>query len=130
RIWAPLAGLGVYWSRSVIFFSSLSCFWSVLIDLVWIGPCGRDGVRARRCERTRTGGTAPARHRLPEAVPVSAGKDGAVRPPWIRRIRPLAALGGAWRRSAAAYEVDARSPPPTVVPRPGCSVSRGGSAPQ
>src|SRR5262249_37882349 len=108
RICAPLAGPGVYWSRSVIFFS-LSSF-----SLVWIVPCGRGGVREHRCERTRTGGTEPTRHPPPEAVQVSAGRGGAVRPPWIPRNRPRAAHAGAWTRPAAAYEVDARSLQRTV----------------
>src|SRR6266404_5788180 len=124
RTCAPLAGPGVYCSRSVIFFS-LSSFSLVLVD-----PCGRGGVREHLRERTRTGGTEPARHRSPEVVQVSVGRDGAVRPPWIRRNRPRAAPAGALTRSAAAYEADARSLQPTVVTRPGGSVSRGGSAPQ
>src|SRR3982074_1950197 len=124
RTSAPLAGPGVYCSRSVIFFS-LSSF-----SLVSIDPCGRGGVREHPRERTRTGGTEPARHPPPEGVQVSVGRDGAVRPPWIPRNRPRAALAGALTRSAAAYEVDARSLQPTVVTRPGGSISRGGSAPQ
>src|SRR5438045_7373111 len=104
---------------------SLSSFSLVLID-----PCGRGGVREHLRERTRTGGTEPARHPPPEMVRVSAGRDGAVRPPWIPRNRPRAALASALTRSAAAYEADARSPQPTVVTRPGGSISRGGSAPQ
>src|SRR5256712_214970 len=124
RTCAPLAGPGVYCSRSVIFFS-LSSF-----SLAWIDPCGRGGVREHPRERTRTDGTEPARHRPPEVVQVSAGRDGAVRPPWIPPNRPRAALAGALTRSAAAYEVDARSLQPTVVTRPGGSISRGGSAPQ
>src|SRR3984893_5046628 len=124
RTWAPLAGPGAYCSRSVIFFS-LSSFSLVLID-----PCGRGGVREHLGERTRTGGTETARHPPPEVVQVSAGRDGAVRPPWILRNRPLAALAGALTQSAATYEVDARSLRPTVVTKPGGSVSRGGSAPQ
>src|ERR1700687_4742003 len=91
---------------------------------------GRGGVPERLCERTRTGGTEPARHRPAEMVQVSAGKDGAVRPPWIPRNRPRAALAGVLTRSAAAYEADARSLQPTVVTRPGGTISRGGSAPQ
>src|SRR5262245_59705686 len=121
---AALAGRGVYSSRSVIFFS-LSSFALVLID-----PCGRGGVREHLPERTRTGGTEPARHPPPEVVQVSAGRDGAARPPWIRRNRPLEALAGALTRSAAACGADARSPQPTVVTMPGGSISRGGSAPQ
>src|SRR5437016_5275442 len=118
RTCAPLAGPGVYCSRSVIFFS-LSSFSLVLID-----PCGRGGVREHLRERTRTDGTEPARHPPPEAVLASAGRDGAVRPPWIPRNRSRAALAGALTRSAAAHEVDARSLQPTVVTRPGGSISR------
>src|SRR5216117_3627547 len=124
RTCAPLAGPGAYCSRSVTFFS-LSFFSLVLID-----PCGRGGVREHPRERTRTDGTEPARQRPPEVVQVSAGRDGAVRPPWIPRNRHRAALAGALTRSAAAYEADARSLQPTVVTRPGGSISRGGSAPQ
>jgi hypothetical protein len=107
-----------------VFFSLFS------FSLVLTDPCGRGGAREHLGERTRTGGTEPARHPPPEVVLASAGRDGAVRPPWILRNRPLAALAGALTRSAAAYEVDARSLQPTVVTRPGGSISRGGSAPQ
>src|SRR5262249_48318508 len=124
RTCAPLAGPGVYCSRSVIFFS-LSSFSLVLVD-----PCGRGGVREHLCERTRTDGTERARHPPPEAVQVSVGRDGAVRPPWIRRNRPRAALADALIRSAAAYEADARSLQPTVVTRSGGSISRADLAPQ
>src|SRR3989441_8769863 len=123
RICAPLAGPGVYCSRSVIF--SLSSFSLVLTD-----PCGRGGVREHPRERTRTGGTEPARHPPPEVVQASVGRDGAVRPPWIPRNRPRAARAGALTRSSAACEVGARSLQPTVGSRPGGSRSRGGSAPQ
>src|SRR5262245_25408906 len=124
RTCAPLAGPGVYCSRSVIFFS-LSSF-----SLVLTAPCGRGGVREHLRERTRTGGTEPARHPPPEAVLASAGRDGAVRPPWTLRNRPRAALAGVLIRSAAAYEADARSIQPTVVTRPGGSISHRGSARQ
>src|SRR5438046_1772636 len=124
RTCAPLAGPGAYCSRSVIFFS-LSFF-----SLVSIDPCGRGGVREHLRERTRTDGTEPARHPPPEVVQVSAGIDGAARPPWIPRNQPRAARAGALTRSAAAYKADARSLQPTVVTRPGGSISRGGSAPQ
>src|SRR5882672_2321948 len=100
RTCAPPAGPGVYRSRSVIFFSSLSSsfsFLSVLID-----PCVRGGVREHLRERTRTDGTERARHRPPGVVRVAAGRHDAVRPPWIPRNRPLAALAGAWKRRAAA----------------------------
>src|SRR5256714_837104 len=125
RTCAPLAGPGAYRSRWVIFFPSSSFSSLVLTD-----PCGRGGVREHPRERTRTDGTEPARHPPPEVVLASAGRDGAVRPPWIPRNRPRAARAGALTRSAAAYEVDARSLQPTVVTRPGGSISRGGSAPQ
>src|SRR5437764_6572878 len=62
RTCAPLAGPGVYCSRSVTFFS-LSSFSLVLVD-----PCGRGGVREHLGEWTRTGGTEPARHPPPEVV--------------------------------------------------------------
>src|SRR5216683_1806067 len=127
RTCAPLAGPGVYCSRSIIFFS-LSSFSLVLVYPC--DPCGPGGAREHLRERTRTGGTEPARRPPPEVVQVSAGRDGAVRPPWIPRNRPRAALAGALTRSAAAYEADARSLPPTVGTRPGGSISRGGSAPQ
>src|SRR5215469_14700657 len=65
---------GFCW-RSVIFFS-LSSFSSALTD-----SCGRGGVREHLRERTRTGGTDRARHPPREMVRVSAGRDGAVRPP-------------------------------------------------
>src|SRR6202045_5350467 len=124
RTWTPLAGPGVYCSRSVIFFS-LSSF-----SLVLTVPCGRGGVREHLGERTRTGGTEPARHPPPEVVQVSAGRDGAVRPPWIPRNRPRAALASALTRSAAAYGVDARSLQPIAPTRPEGSRSLAGSAPQ
>src|ERR1700674_1044268 len=62
RTSAPLAGPGVYCSRSVILFS-LSSFSLVLID-----PCGRGGVREHLRERTRTYGTEPARHPPPKVL--------------------------------------------------------------
>src|SRR5207245_9346977 len=111
-------------TRAFIVFSLSS------VSLVSTGACGRGGVREHLQERTRTDGTERARHPPPEAVLPSAGRDGAVRPPWIPRNRPRAARAGALTRSAAAYEVDARSLQPTVVTRPGGSMSRGGWAPQ
>jgi hypothetical protein len=111
-------GLG----RVVFYLSSSS--------LTLIDPCGRGGVREHLRERTRTDGTEPARHPHAEVVQVSVGRDGAARPPWIPRNRHRAALASALTRSAAEYEVDARSLQPTVGTRPGGSISRGGSAPQ
>src|ERR1700722_20931840 len=108
---------------------SLSCFLLVLHSLVMSVPCGRGAVPAHPRDRTRSGGTDPARHPPPEMVQVSAGRDGAVRPPWPPRNRPRAALAGALTRSAASYKADARSLQPTAGTRPGGSVSRGGSAP-
>src|SRR4029077_6712960 len=61
---APLAGPGVYCSRSVIVFSS-SSFLLVLVVCLCLylcDPCGRGGVRAHLRAPTRTGGTEPARH--------------------------------------------------------------------
>src|SRR2546425_8945152 len=80
-------------NRAFIVFS-LSSF-----SLVSTGPCGRGGVRAHPRERTRTGGIERARHPPPAAVLASAGRDGAVRPPWIPRSRPRAALAGVSTRS-------------------------------
>src|SRR5580704_6617766 len=99
-------------------------------SFVSIPRCGRGGVREHPDERTRTDGTEPARHPPPEVIRVSGGRGGAARPPRIPRTRPRAALAGALRRWAAAYEVDARSLPPTVVRRPGGSILRGGLARQ
>src|SRR6266699_4664211 len=93
--------------RRVLF--SLSSFSLVLpFSLLQLDLCGRGGVREHPRDRTRTGGTAPASHPPLEMVQVSAGRDGAVRPPWILRNRPLVGPGGALTQSAAAYEVDAR----------------------
>src|SRR6058998_4289436 len=100
------------------------------LSLVSTGPCGRGGAREHLHERTRTDGTERASCPPPEVVLASSGRDGAVRPPWIPRNRPRVALAGALTRSAASYEADARSLQPTVVTRPGGSISRGGSAPQ
>src|SRR5437867_6670545 len=110
--------------RMLIVFS-LSSF-----SLALTAPGGRGDVRAHRRARTRAGGTAPARHPLPEVVQASIGRDGAVRPPWIPRNRLRAARAGALTPSAAAYEADARSLPRSVGTRPGGSGWRGGSAPQ
>src|SRR5262245_12053032 len=122
RISAPLAGPGVYRSRPVIFFS-LSSFWLVLVD-----PCDRGGAREHRREPTRTDETEPASYPPPAVVQVSVGRDGAGRPPSIPRSRPRAARAGVWTRSAAAYQADARSLPPTAPTRPVGSKSRGGWA--
>src|SRR5579864_3807275 len=117
--------------------SSCSLFWFSLVVLIHAvyDRCGPDpsdqgGVPEHPGERTRTDGTEPARHPVPEVVQVSAGRDGAVRPPWIPRNRPRVAPAGAWTPSAATYEADARSPPPTVLTRPGDLISRGGWARQ
>src|ERR1051326_9618811 len=104
---------------------SLTCFLLVLLDP---GPCDQGGVREHLCERTRNDGTGQARHRVPEVVLVSAGREGVVHPPWIPRNRHRVALAGALTRSAAAYEADARSLRRTAVTRPRGPVSRGGSA--
>src|SRR5689334_4628244 len=120
---------------TLIFISFLLCdvrglgrvvFSLASFSLVWIDPCGRGGVREHLRERTRTGGTEPARRRSPEVVQVSAGRDGAAHPPWTPRNRPRAARAGAWKRPAAAYQADARSLPPTVATKPGGPISRGG----
>src|SRR5438309_491253 len=88
------------------------------------------GPRAHLRGPTRADGTEPARHRPPEAAQASADRAGAARPPWIPRNRPPAALADASTRSAATYEVDARSPQPTVAKRPTAPISPGGSAPR
>src|SRR6202030_4717658 len=104
---------------------SLSSF-----SLVLIAPCGRGGVPEHPGERTRAGGTEPARPPPPPVIQVSACKDGAVHPPWTPRNRPRAARAGAWTPSAAACQAAARSLPPTVGTRPAGWGSRGGSAPR
>src|SRR5215831_18994962 len=81
-------------------------------------PCGRGGVREHLREPTSTDGTEPARHPPPEMVQVSVDRGGVVHPRWTPRNRPRAAPAGALTQSAAAYEVDARSLPPTVATRP------------
>src|ERR1700724_785685 len=106
RTCAPLAGPGVYCSRSVIFFSLPS------FSLVLTAPCGRGGVREHPRGRTRTGGTEQARHPLPEVIQVSAGRGGAARPRWIPQNRPRAARASALTQPAATYEAAARSLPP------------------
>src|SRR5580765_4836799 len=92
-------------------------------------PCGLGTVLAHPHERTTTGGTGPASHPPPEVIQVSAGKDGAVRRPWIPQNPPRAGLAGALIRWAGSSEADARSLPPTAPTRPASSVSLGGSAP-
>src|SRR6266481_999230 len=126
----PYSDCHVRGLRRVVF--SLSSFSLVLPDfsLTSTDPCARGGVPEHPGERTRAGGTEPARHPPPPMVQVSAYKDGAVHPPWTPQNRPLAALAGVSTRSAAACEAGARSLPPTVVTRPAGSISRGGSAPQ
>src|SRR5579864_6801360 len=117
--------------------SSCSLFWFSLVVLIHAvydrcgpDPSGQGGVPEHPGGRTRTGGTEPARHPVPEVVQVSDGRDGAVRPPWIPRNRRRAARADAWTQSAAAYEIDAQSVPPTVLTRPAGSISRGGLARQ
>src|SRR3954465_12320247 len=100
----------------------------VLTDRRGSNPADQDGVPEHPGERTRTGGTAPARHPPPETVLASADRDAAARQPWIPRNRPRAAPAGALTRSAAAYEADVRSLPPTVGTRPAGSILRGGLA--
>src|SRR5438067_11615705 len=121
---APLARPGAYCSRAIISFS-LSSFSFVLID-----PGGRGGAREHPRERTSTDGRERARHPPPETLQVSGGRDGAGRPLLIPRNRPRATRAGASTRSAAAYEGDARSLQPTVLTRPGGSISRGDSVPR
>ena len=122
---APLAGPGVYCSRSVIAFFSVSFFALTLID-----PSGRDGARVHQLERTRIAGTEPASHPPPEAHQASAGRGDVVRPRSLPRSRPRAAPAGASTPSSAAFAVDVRSRRPTVLTRPGGSGSRGDSAPR
>src|SRR5580700_218785 len=95
-----------------------------------VDSCDQGGVREHPGGWTRTGGTGLARHPSLEVVLASAGRDGAVRPPWIQRNRRRAALAGALTRPAATYAAGARSLPPTVGTRPVGSISRGGSAPR
>src|SRR5579884_3337830 len=99
-------------------------------SLFGIDPCCRDGVREHRREQTRSDGTEPARHPLPEVVPVSGDTGGAVRPPWIPQNRRRAARAGALIRSAAAFQAVARFLQLTFVRTAEGSGSRGGSAPQ
>src|SRR5262249_27094823 len=111
--------------------AGFDCFFSIWCAVIYFSlPSGRGAVPAHRHERPRTGGTEPAKHPLPEAAPVSAGRVVAARLPWILRNRPRGALGDAWRLPAEAYQAAAQCLPRTVGTLPGGSVSRGGSAPQ
>src|SRR5579864_1766697 len=109
---------------------SLSSFLLVLLDLCPGDPCDRGGVQEHPRERTRTGGTGPARNPALQKVRVSVDKDGAVHPRSTPQSRHRAARAGALTLSAAACEVGAQSLLPTVVMRPARPISRGGSAPQ
>src|SRR3954452_12691948 len=93
-------------------------------------PCDQGGVRAHPRERTRSGGTGPARHPAPEAVLVAVDRLGAARPQWIRRNPLRAKRAGVLIRSAGTYEVAARFLPLTVRTRPEGSLPRDGSARQ
>ena len=106
---------------------SLSSF-SLALPAPWIDRCGRGGVREHPRERTSTGGIEPARHPPPEVVQVSADKDGAARPPWIPRNRPLAALAGAWTRSAAGWKLTLDSPTDCCDETSRLRIARLGSA--
>src|SRR6185369_10290135 len=105
---APLAGPGAYCSRLVIVLS-LSSFSSLHLE-----PCGPGAVPVHPHAPTRTGGTDRATHPPPAAAPASAGRGAVVRRRSILRTRHPAALASAWTPSAGAYEVAARSLPPTV----------------
>src|SRR4051794_26435336 len=96
------------------------------VDLYGRGPCDPGVVPEHRRVQTRVGGIEPASCPLLATVRVSGGRDGAVRPPWIPRSRPRAALAGALRRLAGTSEADARFPPPTVVTKPEGSIWRAG----
>src|SRR5579864_5983349 len=109
---------------------SLSSFLLVLLDLCPGDPCDRGGVQEHPRERTRTGGTGPARNPALQKDRVSVDKDGAVHPRSTPQSRHRAARAGALTLSAAACEVGAQSLLPTVVMRPARPISRGGSAPQ
>src|SRR5216117_1774816 len=101
RTCAPLAGPGLYCSRSVTFFSLSFSF--VLTD-----PCGRGGVREHLRERTRTDGTEPARHPHPEVVQVSAGRDAAVQAAAVGAHRAAILLNGRPTRYAEKRCMDRR----------------------
>ena len=88
RTCAPLAGPGAYRSRSAIIFS-LSYF-----SLGSIDPCGRGGVREHLRERTRTGGTEPARHPPPAVGPDRAAVR--LRNDFERRFHALSILHRAY----------------------------------
>src|ERR1700742_473245 len=83
---------------AAVFARPVSCF-------VWAVRCDRSddrgGVREHRDERTRIGGTEPARHPPAAGVQVSAGKDAVVHPRWTPRSQPPAAPAGVWTPLAA-----------------------------
>src|SRR6266849_4097032 len=67
--------------------------------------------------------------RAPSAAPVSVDRGAAALQFVIPRTQPLAALAGAWRRTAATVEARARSRQPSAQTRAAGSRSPVGWAP-
>src|SRR5678816_1550670 len=116
---------GVYCSRGVISFFSLSLFLPASTD-----AGGRDGAREHQRDATIDHGTVPATRPAPEVAWTSGCRAGAAHPLLIPQTRHRAESAGASTLSAATCADGARSRQLTALSMRGDSESPGGSVPQ